>query len=157
MHSFVRTSLIATIVLPLAAAGTGLSAQKALDPCTLITKAEAAQILKKPEIAKAQSIASGDDTCGYLGAGFDVHTEVLKSPSGWSATMKKMIQEKKAERVDKIGDEAAFVIDGNRDYSMIARKGERMVNVTIFRDNATLAEAKPKLVQLLTLAVSKLR
>src|SRR4051812_2622885 len=111
-------SLLATIILQ--ASAIRAARAQSVDPCALVTKAEAAQILAKPAIAKAQTIP-GDDTCGFLGAGFDVHTEPLKSVSGWSAMLKKMIQEKKAERVDKIGDEAAFLIDPTGDYSMIAR------------------------------------
>ena len=157
MRRHVQAFMVAAIVLPLSAFETRLSAQD-VDPCTLITKAEAAQILAKPEILKAKSMPAQDGTCGYLGAPFDVHTEVLQSPSGWSAMVKKRIQEKKAEIVaEKIGDETVFTTDGNGDFVMTARKGNRIVTVTMFSDKTTLAEAKPKLVKLLTAAVSKVR
>ena len=147
--------MIAAVVVPLSALETRLSAQD-VDPCNLITKAEAAQILAKPEILKAKSMPPQDGTCGYLGAPFDVHTEVLPSPSGWSAMVKKQIQAKKAEAVaEKIGDETVFTTDGNGDFVMTSRKGNRIVTVTMFFDKTTLAEAKPKLVKLLTVAVSK--
>jgi hypothetical protein len=154
MRSSLQAVMLAAAMSSLSAIDSRLSAQD-VDPCTLITKAEAAQILGKPEILKAQSMPPQDGTCGYLGAPFDVHTEILKSPSGWSAMMKKEIQNKKAEAVEKIGDEAAFTKDGNGDFVMTSRKGNRLVTVTMFSDKTTLAEAKPKLAKLLTAAVSK--
>ena len=156
MRFCVRASMLAAVTLVASAGETRLSAQS-VDPCNLITKAEAAQILAKPEILKAQSMPPQDGTCGYLGAPFDVHTEILKSPSGWSAMVKKEIQEKRAETADKIGDETVFTIDGNGDYVLTSRKADRIVSVTIFKDKMSLAEAKPKLAKMLTVAVSKLR
>jgi len=156
MSRHVQAFLVAAVVLPLSALDSRLSAQD-VDPCSLITKAEAAQILGKPEILKAKSMPPQDGTCGYMGAPFDVHTETLKSPAGWSAMVKKQIQEKKAEAVEKIGDEAAFTTDGNGDFVMTSRMGNRIVTVTLFSNGTTRANAKPQLVKLLTAAVSKVR
>ena len=156
MRRYAQAFMLAAVVSSLSAFDSRLSAQD-VDPCNLITKAEAAQILGKPEILKAKSMPPQDGTCGYLGAPFDVHTEILPSPSGWSAAVKKQIQAKKAEAVEKIGDDAAFTTDGNGDYVMTARKGNRLVTVTMFADKTTRADAKPKLVKLLTTAVSKVR
>jgi len=156
MRGYVQAVMVAVVVLPLSALETRLSAQD-VDPCTLITKAEAAQILGNPEILKAKSMPPQDGTCGYLGAPFDVHTETLKSASGWSAMVKKEIQAKRAEAVEKIGDEAAFTTDGNGDFVMTSRKGNRIVTVTMYSNRTTRADAKPKLVKLLTAAVSKVR
>ena len=156
MRRYVQTCMVAALVLPISALETRLSAQD-VDPCSLITKAEAAQILGNPEILKAKSMPPQDGTCGYLGAPFDVHTETLKSASGWSAMVKKEIQEKRAEPVEKIGDEAAFTTDGNGDFVMTSRKGNRIVTVTMYSNRTTRADAKPKLVKLLTAAVSKVR
>lgn len=156
MRGYVQAIMVAVVVLPLSAFETRLSAQD-IDPCTLITKAEAAQILGNPDILKAKSMPPQDGTCGYLGAPFDVHTETLKSPAGWTAMVKKEIQEKKAEAVEKIGDEAAFTTDGNGDFVMTSRKGNRIVTVTMYSNRTTRADAKPKLVKLLTAAVSKVR
>ena len=156
MRQCFKAFMFAAVVFPLSALESRLSAQD-VDPCTLISKAEAAQILAKPEILKAKSMPAQDGTCGYLGAPFDVHTEVLKSPAGWSATAKRLIQEKKAEAVEKIGDEAYFTTDGNGDFVMTSRKGSRIVTVTMFSDKTTKAEAKPSLVKLLTLADGKVK
>jgi hypothetical protein len=71
--------------------------------------------------------------------------------------VKKEIQAKRAEAVDKIGDEAAFTTDGNGDFVMTSRKGNRIVTVTMYSNRTTRADAKPKLVKLLTAAVSKVR
>ena len=148
MRRYVQAVMVAVVVLPLSALETRLSAQD-VDPCTLITKAEAAQILGNPEILKAKSMPPQDGTCGYLGAPFDVHTETLKSASGWSAMVKKEIQAKRAEAVEKIGDEAAFTTDGNGDFVMTSRTSISVllspgVSITTARRNHGSAKAARK-------------
>ena len=142
--------------LALSALENGVGAQQ-IKPCSLITKAEAARILAKPAIAKAQSVPSGKDTCAYAGAGFDVRAEELESPAVWSATLHEMIEEKRAEAIRGIGDEAAFAVDGNRDFAMMSRRGPRLITVTMYKDQSTLEDAKPVLLKLLSLAMSKVR
>jgi hypothetical protein len=133
------------------------SAPAQVNACSLITAAEAAQILGKPALAKARVISTDDEDCGYLGSGFDIHTEVLPSVSGWSASRKKLIQEGKAESVEGVGEEAAFMKDGNGDYGIVARKGNRIVTVTMYASEGAPAELKPKLMKLITAAVAKVR
>jgi hypothetical protein len=149
-----RAALAIVLVLPLLGLTHRVAAQK-VEPCALITKAEAARILGKPAIAKAKSVPSGDGTCAYAGAGFEVHTEELQSPASWTGSMREMIEEKRAERVDRIGDEAVVFVDSNRDYAAASRKGKRIVTVTMYKDQSTLVDAKPVLVELLTRAMSR--
>ena len=66
-----------------------------------------------------------------------------------------MIEEKRAERVERIGDEAVVFVDSNRDFAMASRKGKRIVTVTMYKDQSTLVDAKPVLVELLTRAMSR--
>jgi hypothetical protein len=128
-----------------------------VNACSLISAAEAAAILGKPELAKARVISTGDEDCGYLGSGFDIHTEVLKSVSGWTAWRQELIKQGKAEAVDGVGDEAAFTRDGNGDYGIVARKGNRIVTVTMYESEGTAAQVKPRLDKLIRAAMAKLR
>jgi hypothetical protein len=128
-----------------------------VNACSLITAAEAAAILGKPELAKARVISTDDEDCGYLGSGFDIHTEVLQSVSGWSAWRQELIKQGKAEAVAGVGDEAAFTRDGNGDYGIVARKGNRIVTVTMYESEGTVAQIRPRLDKLIRAAVAKLR
>jgi len=154
MRLSVRTTLFCIAVLCLSAARTRLAAQQ-IEACKLVTAAEAAQLLGKPAIAKAQVVSPDKDTCGYMGAGFDVHTEVLKSPSGWSAQLKDQIKKGKAEAIAGVGDEAAYMKDGSGDNTAVARKGNQLVTIWIHEDQGTAAQVKPTAIKLLTHAVKK--
>lgn len=155
MRSSAGTILLSVAILLLSGALTHLAAQ--VQACSLITRAEAAQILAKPELANAKVISDDEEDCSYLGSGFDVHTELLKSVPGWSAWRKDLIKQGKAEALDGIGDEAAFSKDGNGDYFVVARKGNRIVGVTMYESEGSAAQLKPKLIKLVTVAVAKLR
>ena len=124
--------------------------------CSLLSRAEAAQLLAKPAIATSKVVSDDEQDCSYLAAGFDLHTEVLKSVSGWSASMKNMIKQGRAEAVSGIGEEAAFTKDGNGDYLVVARKGNRIVTVTIYASEGSAAELKPKLIALTRAAAARL-
>ena len=154
MRSSTRTILLGLAMLPLSGASAHLVAQVAA--CSLISRAEAAQILAKPELASAQVITTDEQDCGFLGSGFDVHTELLTSVAGWSSWRKDLITGGRAEAVDGIGDEAAFSKDGNGDYGVVVRKGNRIVTVTMYASEGSAEQLKPKLIKLATAAVAKL-
>ena len=61
MRRYAQAFMLAAVVSSLSAFDSRLSAQD-VDPCSLITKAEAAQILGKPEILKAKSMPAHDGT-----------------------------------------------------------------------------------------------
>jgi hypothetical protein len=123
--------------------------------CSLLSRAEAAEIIGKPAVATSMVITDDEQDCGYLGSGFDLHTEVLSSPAGWSAWSAELIEEGRAEAVEGIGDEAVFTTDGNGDHLIVARKGNRIVTVTMYASEGGAAEVKPRLVRLVSSAVSK--
>jgi hypothetical protein len=154
MRLLSHTTVLTITAIVLSSVGKKLSAQ-GLQACKLITAAEAAQALGKPAIAKAQVISPDKDTCGYLGSGFDVHTEFLKSPSGWSAGLQKQIKSGKAEVIPGIGDEAVYMKDGSGDNTATARKGNQMVSVWIHEEQGTAAQVKPLAIKLLKLAMAK--
>jgi hypothetical protein len=147
--------LLGTVILLSSTVGSRADAQT--PACTLIPAAEAAQILGKPAAAKAQTVTNDEQDCGYMGLPFDLHTEVLKSPSGWSAAMKEQIKKGKAEAVNGIGDEAAFTKDGNGDYVLVSRKANRIVTVTIYASEGTADALKPKLIKMATAAVARVK
>lgn len=155
MRSFPKTLLLGMLGLGLSSVASPAGAQ--VKACALITRAEAAQILAKPAVANAQVVSTDDEDCSYLGSGFDIHTELLKSVPGWTASMKNLIKQGKAEPVDGIGEEAAYSKDGNGDYLVVARKANRIVTVTMYASDWSAAEARPKLIKLLSLAAGKLR
>lgn len=154
MRSVARTILLGAALLPLSGALAHVGAQ--VNACALITRAEAAELLGKPALATAQVVSTDDEDCGYLGSGFDVHTERLESVSGWSSYRKDLIKQGRAEAVDGLGDEAAFSKDGNGDYGLVARKGDRIVTVTMYASEGSPAELKPKAIMLLKAAIAKL-
>lgn len=155
MRSVARTILPSLVVLFLSGGLALLPAQ--FKACSLLPPAEAAQILAKPALASAQVITDDEQDCGYLGSGFDLHTEVLRSVPGWSAWRLDLIKQGKAEAVPGIGDEAAFTKDGNGDYLIVARKGNRIVTVTMYSTEGSAAQLKPQLIKLITAAVAKVR
>lgn len=153
MRSSARTSFVIAILWA-SAAVSRVDAQ--VTACSLLPAAEAAQILGKPAVAKAKVISTDEGDCSYLGSGFDIHTELLKSASGWSASVKNLVKQGRAEAVAGIGDEAAFSKDGNGDYALVSRKGDRIVTITMYASEGTAAELKPKLIKMVTAAVGKL-
>lgn len=155
MRWFAQALIRGIVILSCSAALSNAAAQ--VTACSLISAADAARILAKPAIATAKVISTDDEDCGYLGSGFDIHTELLKSIPGWSSWRQDLIKKGRAEAVDGIGDEAAFSKDGNGDYALVARKGNRIVTVTMYASEGSAAEARPKLVKLVTFAVGKLR
>jgi len=155
MRSCAGATLFSAASLLLSGAVTAAAPQ--VTACSLITRAEAAQILAKPALTNAQVISVDEQDCGYLGSGFDLHTELLNSAAGWSAWRNDLIKQGKAEAVDGIGDEAAFSKDSNGDYFVVARKGNRIVTVTIYASEGAAAQLKPKLIKLVMAAMAKLR
>lgn len=124
--------------------------------CSLLSRAEAAEILGKPEIATGMIITDDEQDCGYMGAPFDLHTELLGSSAGWSAWRAELIEKGQAEAVAGLGDEAAFTTDGLGDYLIVARKGSRIVSVTMYASEGSAGELKPRLERLVSAALAKL-
>jgi hypothetical protein len=149
-----RTMLLSIAASVLSSAGRTLSAQ-GLEACKLISATEAADALGKPAIAKAQVIAPEKDTCGYMGAPFDVHTEALANPTRWSAALKEEIKKGKAEAIPGVGDDAAYMKDGNGDNIATARKGKHLVTISVYQNQGTAAQVKPLAIKLLKLALTK--
>lgn len=148
----IRTLALALVATPLAA----LSAQNG-KVCSLITRAEAAQILGKPEVATAKVFLDDDTTCNYRGAGFHLSLEEVEDPAQWSAGIKALIRKKEAEAIGGIGDEAAYT-EHQGDPEILARKGTHWVTVTLYRNwGGPREQVRPTLLKLARTAVAKLR
>jgi hypothetical protein len=127
--------------------------------CWLVTPAEAAQILGKPELAKGEVIRDDHLSCDYLPAGFDVHVDDPLTPAQRSAALRESIKQGKAEPVSGIGDEAAFSAANAQNHNtseLIVLKGSRRVSATIFRWDGPPAQIRPTLVNLARTALTKL-
>jgi hypothetical protein len=127
--------------------------------CWLVTPAEAAQILGKPELANGELIRDDHLDCDYLPAGFDVHVDDQLTPAQRSAGLRESIKQGKAEAVSGIGDEAAFSAANAQNHNtseLIVLKGSRRVSATIFRWDGPSAQIKPTLVNLAKTALTKL-
>jgi len=154
MRPIARTALLGVAFFLLS--GQLVHAAAQATACALLSRADAARILAKPAIKTAQVITDDEEDCGYLAAGFDLHTEQLRSVPGWSAWKKGLIAKGQAEAVDGVGEEAAMTKDGNGDFVMVARKGGRIVSVTMYADQWPADQVKPALLELLKAAVGKL-
>jgi len=147
-----NASLLAALVtLPLGV----LSAQEA-KTCKLIPRAEAAQILGKPEVAKAKALFDDESDCNYRGAGFILHIEEITDQAQWSAGIKSLIKKQEAEAQSGIGDEAVYT-EREGDPEILARKGTHWLTVTLYRNwGGKPDQVKPTLVKLARTAVTNL-
>jgi hypothetical protein len=156
MSSFPQSVRVALVALLLSTPFTTALAQTS-KACSLLPRAEAAQILGKPQLVKAKSPLDNDsDTgCRYQGAGFRLDTEEVGP--GWSRVLKRMIKAGEAEAVGGIGDEAAFMKDAGGSLVLGARKGLRIVSVTM-EDNwgGPPDQLKPTLLKLVKVAAARL-
>ena len=71
---YARTALALALSMPFAT----VTAQ-ASNACWIVTPAEAAQILGRPELANGDVMHDNYQTCDYLRAGFDVHIDHVRS------------------------------------------------------------------------------
>jgi len=141
--------VVAFISLPLVS----LRAQTG-EACSLITRAEAAQILGKPQLATAK-VVTDDSDCVYQGAGFLLRiTEV--NPTKWSKALQPLIKSKVAETVSGLGDEAVFTTDEG-DSVLLVRKGTHELWLKLYHDwGGAPAQVKPTLMKLGKTAVARL-
>jgi hypothetical protein len=149
-----KTGPILLILLVTTALG-HLSAQET-KACKLIPRAEAAQILGKPEVATAKVLFDDDNTCNYRGVGFHLEVEEIPDQALWSAGLKSLIKKKEAEAESGIGDEALYT-EREGDPAILARKGTHWVTVTLYRNwGGKPDQVRPTLRKLARAAVTKL-
>jgi hypothetical protein len=129
---------------------------KASRACWLITPAEAAQILGRPELRSGDAIHDDYDDCDYKAAGFDLdmlsYTRAAPRLEGFNNLVKKG----NAEAVAGIGDAAILGHDAGKRPTINILKGRREFMITWIDSGQATADVKSKLVQLAKTAMAKL-
>jgi len=129
---------------------------QAAKACWLVTPAEAAQILAKPELKNGDTIHDEYDRCDYKAAGFDLdmvsYTRAAPRIEGFNNLVKKG----NAEAIAGVGDEAILGHDAGNHPTVNILKGRREFMITWLYSTKGAAEAKPKLIQLAKTAMAKL-
>lgn len=125
--------------------------------CWLVTPAEAAQILSRPELASGDVMRDGYQDCDYLRAGFDVHIEHVRTVAHVRESLKQDIKNNKVEAVAGVGDEAGFE-KSDKQPSLIVIKGTHVVEATILmsRWKGSGEQVRPTLVKLAQAALARL-
>lgn len=127
--------------------------------CWVITPAEVAQILGKPELTNGKMMHDDLDSCDYKNAGIDVDITYFTRAPARGEAFAGWIKRGKAEAVSDIGDDAAFTRDlENNDQVLSVVMGKRILKITMLQSAQTSqALARPMLVRLATTAVTRLR
>lgn len=143
--------VVALMSIPLAA----ISGQTG-KVCSLMTTAEAAQILGRPKVAATKPVSFDDKQCFYGESGFLVLELEDMDAAQQKAGLKSLVKQNKAEPVSGIGDEAVFWQIG--DSLLMVRKGIRLVTVTLSRNwGGPPAQLRPTLLKVAKTALAKLR
>lgn len=127
--------------------------------CWIITPAEAAQILGKPDLASGKTIHDDLDSCDYKDAGFTIDMTYFSRAPGRGEAFGGLIKGGKAEAGSDIGDDAAFFRDPeSNDQVLAVVLGKRIMKVTMLQSaQAPQAQARSTLVKLATTASARLR
>jgi hypothetical protein len=125
--------------------------------CWVITPAEAAQILGKPDLANGKAMHDDFDSCQYKNAGFDVDVMSFTRAPAPGEAFGGLIKRGKADAASDIGGDAAFTRDlENNDQSIAVVMGKRILKITMLQSAQTPQEqVRPKLVKLATIAVAR--
>jgi len=143
---------IALSLTPLAS----LTAQKA-KACWIVTPAEAAQILGKPELANGEEMHDNYQTCSYFRAGFDVHIDHVRTAAKERELLRGAIKSNKVEAVTGVGDEAGFN-KTDKNPSLVVISGSHVLDLDIIASSWKGApeQIRPTLVKLAQAALPKL-
>src|SRR4029078_12832217 len=98
----------ATFAGILASAAFADVADKHSTACWLVTPAEAAQILGKPELANGETMHDDYATCDYLRAGFDAHLNHGRTVANRRQPLDHGIKSGKLEPIAGVGDKGGF-------------------------------------------------
>ena len=124
--------------------------------CWLITPAEVAQILGKPDLKNGEAIHDDYDDCDYKAAGFDLDMLSYTRAEPRLEGFKTLVQKGHAEAVPNIGDAAILGHDGGNRPTVNVLKGRHEFMITSLDSTRTPADIKPKLIQLAKTAMAKL-
>jgi hypothetical protein len=153
LNRYARAALgVALLLAPLAS----LTAQKAR-ACWIVTPAEAAQILGKPELANGDVMHDNDQTCSYFRAGFDVHIDHVRTAAKERELLREAIKSNKVEAVTGVGDEAGFN-KTDKNPSLVVISGSHVLDLDIIASSwkGSPEQIRPTLVKLAQAALPKL-
>ena len=125
--------------------------------CWLVTPAEAAEILGKPDLATGEAMRDDYATCTYSRAGFDVHLNHARTVASIRQALDEGIKSNKVEAATGVGDKAGFDKTG-KDLSLVVIKGKYVLETRIRSSDWKGApdQIRPILVKLAKTALSKL-
>lgn len=124
--------------------------------CSLMSTAEAAQILGRPKVAATKPVSFDDKQCFYGESGFLVLELEDMDAAQQKAGLKSLVKQNKAEPVSGVGDEAVFWAIG--DSLLMVRTGTRLVTVTLSKNwGGPPAQLRPTLLKVARTALAKLR
>ena len=144
--------LAQTALSKLSAAGSAQTSRA----CWLITPAEAAQILGKPDLKSGDAIHDDYDDCDYKAAGFDLDMLSYTRAAPRMDGFKNLVKKGNAEAVDGIGDAAILGHDASNRPTINILKGRHEFMITSLDATRSAADVKPRLVQLAKTAMAKL-
>ena len=144
---------LARVALAKLSNGGNANASKA---CWLITPAEAAQILGKPELKNGDAIHDDYDDCDYKPAGFDLDMLSYTRATPRLEGFKNLVKKGNAEALDGIGDAAILGHDASNRPTVNILKGRHEFMITWLDSAHTATDVKSRLVQLAKTAMAKL-
>ena len=133
-----------------------LTAQKA-KACWIVTPAEAAQILGRPELANGDEMHDNYQTCSYFRAGFDVHIDHVRTAAKERELLRGAIKSNKVEAVTGVGDEAGFN-KTDKNPSLVVISGSHVLDLDIIASSwkGSPEQIRPTLGKLAQAALPKL-
>ena len=125
--------------------------------CWLVTPAEAAEILGKPDLATGETMRDDYATCDYARAGFDVHLNHGRTVANLRQALDDGIKSNKIEATTGVGDQAGFDKAG-KDPSLVVIKGKYVLETRILSSDwkGPPEQIRSTLVKLARAALSKL-
>jgi hypothetical protein len=124
--------------------------------CWIVTPAEAAQILGKPELASGDVMHDNNQTCDYFRAGFHVHIDHVRTAAQVRQSLRESVKNNKLEAIADVGDEAGFNRT-DKNPSLVVIKDSHVLDVDIVSSSwkGSPEQIKSTLVRLAQTALPK--
>ena len=125
--------------------------------CWLVTPAEAAQILGRPELASGEDMHDDYARCSYSRGGFDVHLNHGRTVANIRQALDDDIKSGKIEAISGLGDHAGIEKAGKQP-TLIVIKGTHVLETRILSSgwHGSPDQLKPTIVKLAQTALAKL-
>ncbi len=155
---------VLTLITMISFQASGISADKALDPCSLLTPSEIQAVVGmpvKPGTPKVQSNPAAGADCTYVVGDFGSFNILLK-PLGYSETperIKAQFVKMKMNPVDlpNVGDSSFFTSPGFNMVQLHTFKGPRYILFTLLVPGAKEAVVRPMAEKLIKTVVTRIK